>query len=569
MLAVDKGSALAANRTLDIAPWREHLVLRELAATMATLSSRVLSYGNREALLEAGSDMQVLLDQLAAPGGGGAIISSQAVESLRSLLGSMRGASPAAFARVALTPVEDALAVAYVEMRGDGERGVVSYGQRRLPLRSADRILIEVGPTIGLGDELLFACAVAERAASAPYVGVLASTRRHQLWSLHSGFSKIALPPPLGVVDELARLAPDARRRTAVARLDFLPGPTGSPAYVGPGDVAYGGYWTMGPAEGQFVEPRAGVRHVWRYPGSLPQCRWFEARWAAGRIVPGSRPAGPSAEPARHSVDRPRVVLQVLTAKPSLMFPPRFYVRVLDALRRSFDDDFVVEVLPAPSAADSAAVANAVACLRAALGEDRVEACPATGLEGVVAAVRAADLLIGPDSFTTHVADLLRVPQVVIAHHEHAAWITPFRPRITVHPSRAGVDALVDSVGGFAAALLHATRGMDRAELSDVAAEWVTRLGTVDGWVRDFLHEPGTVEAELPLPDMSAVGRLVAASPLLRTKSLELGERSPATRVDLSAYEHPDEAAAAVVRWHHRMTTTKLSGLLLASHAAS
>ena len=119
-------SGAATSEQLDPLAWREHLVLRELTATLSTLTSRVLSYGNREALREAGSAIGDLLDLLAAPGGSGALISQAAVGTLTVLMKAMEDAPPATFAKLALSSVDEALAVAYVEMKGGTERTVMS-----------------------------------------------------------------------------------------------------------------------------------------------------------------------------------------------------------------------------------------------------------------------------------------------------------------------------------------------------------------------------------------------------------------------------------------------------------
>jgi hypothetical protein len=561
-------SGAAPSEELDLTPWREHLVLRELVATMATLTSRVLSYGNREALREAGSAMEDLLSLLAQPGGCGSLISLPAVETLLVLLKALQDVTPATFAKLALSSVDESLAVAYADMKSESERVEMAYGGRHLPHRSVEEVLVEVGPTIGLGDELLFASAIAERVASAPHVKITASSRRRDLWNIHRGFSTIAARPPLGLTADLVGRSSAERRRTGVVRLDFLPATSGAPPYVGPSDVAYGGTWTMGKGQGEFVEPREAVHHVWRYPDALPPCRWLESRWAAGRIVPGSQLDVEPLEPVRRVRGRaPRVVLQVLTAKPSLMFPPRFYVRALEPLCQELGGDVHIRLLPAPSDADSTAVANASAALAGAFGAGSVEIVPCDGLDAVIAEIRQADLLIGPDSFPTHVADLFRVPQVVIGHHEHVPWITPLRPRITLHPSRAGVDALVGSVGSAAWALLEATTGRLDAAARLGSHDWSTQLGALDGWVRSFLHDPRSVEpGSAPVAAVGALGPRLASEPWARMSAIRVSERVPATRLDISRYEHDEDAGAAVVRWYHRLATTKLSGLLVASH---
>lgn len=575
-------AGLADATGLGLAPWRENLLLRELEATMRTLAARVLSYGNTQALLEAREGIGALIETLSEDTSS-EVLSRRAIEALATLFRASDGHPPAAFARLAVNALEDALTVAYGEMAGAGEPAVVTHGAAALPGRIRE-VVVEVGPTIGLGDELLFAAALAERGEAAPGVSLRVSSRRPALWSWSDRAGPLPAPPPLGGIDHLVSLTPAERRRAAYLRLDFLDGPPGSPAYIGPTDVAYGGSWAMGRARGQIERPREDLRHVFRYPESLPECRWLEARWAAGRLMPpgaggagdagggggagmtagtrvGVGDAGGGAAPAR-------LVLQVLTAKPSLMFPPGFYVRTIEEMRGRYGAAIEVRLLPAPSTADAPIVATAAHALVAAFGTASVEVAEPMSLEEVIGTVRGADLVLGPDSFTTHVADLYRVPQVVIAHHEHRAWATPFRPRVDVHQSRSGVVALSDQAATAGASLLAARRGPLTDEQSRAAGEWRTRMGGVDGWVRGCLHGERTTDADGDaFSRAAAVQVLLAGNPSLRTEALRLGEHLPPARLDPGRYDDREEAAHALVRWYHRLTTTKLSGVLLACHA--
>ncbi|WP_262401688.1 glycosyltransferase family 9 protein [Actinomadura sp. CNU-125] len=442
----------------------------------------------------------------------------------------------------------------------------------RLDPSSVRRLVVQVGPTIGLGDELLLARALAER-AMATGVELEVASERPGLWTWYEGARPVDGTGCLAALHRVTELPGAERARTAYLHIDFDTTP-GEAVYIGPPGLAFAGHWSMQCAGGRLLDPSDQVTYGLRYPDGLPESRWSESRWMAGRVLPGGAgdravdaPDGPWR--AARMPRRGRVVLQVLTSKPSLMLPPRFYAEIVARLAATTDAVTEVRLLSAPDPAGRELVARTADAIRDGSPVQAVTVEADTDLAHTFASVRDAELFLGPDTFTTHVAAMAGVPQVSMALPEHSAWFSVAAPAVTV-PFMGDQRPFAERVVQAASAMLsHArTEPLDRQ-----AATWAERIARIDEAVRHYLHdeEPGAL---LPLAEETKLAHdlvtvLTRATPpdvAWLTDGLPV---TPPPAAESAQYHRPTDLANALVRWYRDIATSNLSGLLLARKAAA
>jgi hypothetical protein len=428
---------------------------------------------------------------------------------------------------------------------------------------SLERLVVAVGPTIGLGDEVLAARALVERVRAFTGMSIHVSTHHFDLWKSLQGPVCPLPPPPLGAFGYLDSLSPAERQRTAFLYADFLNTDLSPYPYSGPSGIAYGGRWSMGAEECDFVDLTKNLRHCSRYPDGLPACRWLEARWMAGRVLPGRSVAtpplkSPSAERRR---PRKRIIVQTLTAKPRLTFPPEFYRRIFLRVIESIPD-LELEIIPNPTSKGQALVMELLDALKDVVPSAVIPAPGATSLSEVFERLAGSDLLFGPDTFTSHWAAVLGLPQVTVSLPEHAAWRTIESPCLSVVADRPQAE-LVDPCARRIVALLQIDELLDEPRFVSGSLDWrrsVTQLErTVEQYLQSGLFDQSQTVTEL----------IRHVEHLYLTLAPEIGRRTkigttpaPLRSLDLAVFNDLEDRARVLARWYHAVQLTETAAIL-------
>ncbi|WP_207943425.1 hypothetical protein [Actinomadura sp. KC345] len=442
----------------------------------------------------------------------------------------------------------------------------------RLDPSSVRRLVVQVGPTIGLGDELLLSRALAERAA-ATGVELEVASERPGLWTWYEGARPVDGTGCVAALRHIAELPDVERARTAYLHIDFETTP-GETVYIGPPRLAFAGHWAMQGATGRLLDPSDQITYGLRYPDGLPESRWLESRWLAGRVLPdgaGARPVdAPCGAWRAARTPRPgRMLLQVLTSKPSLMLPPEFYTTIVAQLAATTHAVTEVRLLNAPDQAGRDLVARTAKSIRDGSPVQAVTVEPDTDLAHTFASVRDAELFLGPDTFTTHVAALAGVPQVSMSLPEHSAWLSVAAPAVTV-PFLGDRGLFTQRVVQAAAAMLSTSR---TEPLDQRAATWAERIARIDEAVRHYLHDedPGALlplveEIKLTHDTVTVLTRATPPDVAWLTGGLSA---TPPPAAGSAHYHRPADLANAMVRWYREIAASNLSGLLLARKAVA
>ncbi|MBD2896929.1 hypothetical protein amrb99_58810 [Actinomadura sp. RB99] len=552
----------------DLSPvrWSEYVRVRELHGILHSLANRPLSAGNQSAVRSAQKKIGALLAELAAESSADSLMQPEVLSVLMPVLGAAGGDMPMTAARSVVGSVGAAL------------RGSFPVAPEpichvaRLDPASVRRLVVQMGPTIGLGDELLLARALAERAA-ATGVSVEVASERPGLWTWYEGARPVEDSGCVAALRRVAELPAAERARTAYLHIDFDAAP-GEAVYIGPPGLAFAGHWSMQGARGRLLDPSDQITYSLRYPDGLPESRWLESRWMAGRVLPGGAGDRPVTAPggawrAARMPRRGRVVLQVLTSKPSLMLPAQLYAKIVARLAATTNAVTEVRLLSAPDQVGRDVVARAADAIRDGSPVQAVTVEAGTDLAHTFASVRDAEVFLGPDTFTAHVAALAGVPQVSMSLPEHAAWRSVAAPTVTV--------PLVGDQGTTARRVVQAASAMlstSRTEALDhQAATWAERIARIDDAVCRYLHDedPGGLQplAEEIKPAHDTVTVLTRATPTDAAWLTDDLPAMPPPAAESAHYHRPADLANAMVRWYRGIAASNLSGLLLARKAVA
>ena len=428
---------------------------------------------------------------------------------------------------------------------------------------SLERLVVAMGPTIGLGDEVLAARALVERAQAVTGVSIHVSTHNFDLWKCLQGPVSPLPAPPLGAFHYLDSLSPAERKRTGFVFVDFLITDVSPDPYFGPPGIAYGGRWSMGAADCDFLDLTRNLRHRSRYPDGLPASRWLEARWMAGRVLHGNPAAERGLEPrsAGPRGPRRRVVLQALTAKPRLTFPNEFYCDIFSRVVRAVPD-FELQMIPNPTQQGQALVLELMDSLADVVPSVAIPAPEVNSLSGVFQRLAQSDLLFGPDTLTSHLAALMGLPQVTISLPEHQAWRTIESPCLSVVADRPK-EELIDACARGIVAFLKIDDLRDEARIASGSRDWRESIERVEHMVAHYLHSgsfhqpPGA--AELIGHIQQLYGQI---APEIGRWTGNEAAQAPLASLDLSVFDHFEDRARALVRWYRAVQLTETAAIL-------
>ena len=544
---------MSTESTPPIGPWGELALTREMYGILQSLDSRPFSKGHDGAVHQAKKQLKALGAELSRLPRG--MLTESRATILRLFIDSLDDLPPEVVARTLVSSLHQVLAAGE-----DGDQPCTYAGPP--PRVELDQVVVAVGPTIGLGDEFLIARALAERAGDLGGTKLLVSSNNLDLWKCLAATVGELPPPPFGGYTYLDSLPADTRARTGYLYFDFLISDPSPEPYGGPAGIGYAGRWYMGNQQSEFVHPPAGMRYRYRYPDGLPACRWLESRWIASRVLPGdtdrSDPGAWPAPPAAPTGDR--VVLQALTAKPELIFPPEFYRQVFATVATE-RPELTVELIPSPTAGGQAIAGEIADAVASVLPPRRVLLPEPMTLHGVHQRLREASVLFGPDTFSAHLAADLGVPQVTVSVAPHRAWVTLGAPCLGV-PAELPQRALAAACAARIVAVLAARRA--GPELAGAATGLRRGLAAVDRLVKAYLHQ-GRVPDPAELVDRvvdTTVRYGRAAAALAPLPGFAPG--GPAARFDPGVYREPEDAARALVRWYHQVGLSDVVGLATA-----
>jgi len=534
--------------------WREVALCREIFGTFQSLAMRPLSRGHETAIIEAQQRLRSLTSDL--DGGPGAVLNLDQRSLLASFVKQLGVLPTEVIARTFLESLREALK----RVGRDTEDLACSYVTNP-PDVGLRRLVVTAGPTIGLGDEVLVARALIERARLCG-VTLEIATRNYELWSCLRGPTTHLGNPPLAGLDRLAELTdPDG---TACLFFDFLESDPVSAPYVGPQDaVRYAGRWKMGSEAGDFVDCSRAMRYRLRYPEGLPANRFLESRWAAARAVPGPvREHRSNLWLARLPREDLRIAVQLVTTKPQLTLSSTFYRDVFARSLLSSGPGRVTAVfIPPPSESGQRFAAETARAVQRAVPQLRIEMPPPTSLGGVHKLLANCDVLFGPDTFTAHLAADLGLPQVTISLAAHRSWLTlgapclgvaaePYEANVAVRAARQ-LSAMVSVV---AARALESSAGKAAREA----------LREADGWALRHVYDGYCP----PRDDMKRwteeMNRLLSSHE--RVCNELLGESPVSRRVFApERYDSDVDGMRAFVRFYHTIALDPVTALLAAA----
>jgi hypothetical protein len=545
--------------------YSELLVARELYGHLLTLGMRPFSEGNDLALIDAQRQIADLLTSLR--GTQRAVFTDARLQLIEVMLRQTDVVPIAEVAQAIVRPIRELFALRWAD---DGYVHLRDYCMwPPLPL---DRVIVSVGPTIGIGDEILMARALIERAARCG-VALEVESARPSIWTAISAPPVRALAsPPGGTPERLAALNDASRRRTMVLRGDFLPSdPSAVPWYL-PRGLGGTARWTFGNASAIIVDAvNRTICHV-DYPAGMPASRTLEARWVAARLLPVPAAAPDLTLGTADLWRRPRnganpvLLMQVLTSKPSLMLAPAFYAECLAHVRSTLGSLPDIRLLAGPTASTQAICQAIAAEIRARMPDAAVELVGPLGFDDIGRELEHATALFGPDTFTGHLAAIRGVPQVTLQLAEHRPWLNPSTPTFAVAVGDDRLLAVRQAADRLRFVLLAA-----RERFPDVQRSWAREWCECLQPVR--LYVDAACDAPPPEHPRALAPFIARVSELLRTwERAGLGPTSdaaPPPAVDLDRYPSPVDAWRAVATWYVHTASSDVSGAAHVLHALS
>ncbi len=537
--------------------WYAHAVLRELYGLIQLFFFRDhLTVGNDIALIGAQSEFRELTEDFAstAMAAGAPQLSSY----LREISFSPITQLDQQYLSEPLDMLHNALATHL-----PGSRHQPHYlEQVRIP-DSIEELVIAVGATIGVGDELLLAQAINERARSVNGVKLKVSSRQSSMWQRVGDVCEPIEDPPRGAIDYLDSLTEAERAKTGFLYLDFLESDPSSQPYVGPSGLAFAARWYMGSYYGDVSSLTDLKRYFLRYPEGLPESRWLECLWLTGQIFPTINKPTEQQTTKRAGNGRRRLALQVLTAKQELMLPPDFYAAVFHQLEERLPDAVDIAIMMAPSPRSREIGRQIGNRLAQVIGNKRVIITEDLRIVQVIDFLGESDLLFGPDTFTNHAAALLNLPQVVMVRPEHLPWITPGMPTLIAEALRDPRDLAKRCADRLYVMLSLGDRDSPSG-LTDAADRWHVNAVTLRDAVARYAINRELSDPEVLRPAVDEIIDLYkthrhAVAGLLNTRfGDDLPEFCFARPLD---YRNPDERVRAVARFYQSIGISDMNGV--------
>lgn len=401
----------------------EYIIARELYGNLLSLATRPLSKGNDIALRDAKSSIEACIDKLSARHT--VMLSNKKIEMIKNMLEMSDFIPLQSIAGTIVSSLHRMLKSHHSELN----YWPVLNGKCPVGYNELERLVVTVGPTIGLGDEFILAKALIRRSNQCNIL-LYVETKRIDLWNCIDRRIQHLGEPPLSSVKYFNTLSVNELRKTGYVYADFLKSdPAEIPPLMGQ-NLAFCGRWIFGDASGLLADTSLNRIFSFRYPKDMPLSRNMQCDWLAGRFC---RRDGIKGESSGISVPTVKtetkksktILLQTLTSKPQLIFSPQFYLRCFSALRRITDEKFSVIILPGPTERSRLLTDAVFDTMTKGLHGCSIERKQSKSLADVLSAVRNSDLLFGPDTFTSHIAAVYGIPQVTIHLPEHHAWRNP------------------------------------------------------------------------------------------------------------------------------------------------
>lgn len=530
---------------------------------LLSLSTRPMSEGNDIAIKDAVDEIQSCANHICKQGNN--LIPVPIIEIIRNMLEMSDMIPVRNLAQVVTGSVSKIL----LGLDSECSAWPVAPPHGYAPQKDLERIVVSVGPTIGLGDELILAKALIEKAGS-NNVAIHVETRRFALWNYHKIDVEHLGPPPSSIFHCLDKLSPASLQKTGYLYVDFLSSdPADIPNFKFE-SLAFTGRWIFGNATAKIAQFKSKTVYVFKYPNQMPGSRALQCDWISGSILDTDEITNFNNTVKREKTARPRrkkILLQMLTSKPELILSPSFYQTCFSDVKKIIHDDFTVEIISGPT--ESTRKINQAVCdaLAKVTTTGHVRLSGIRSLDRVVNAVKEADLLVGPDTFTAHIAAHLNTPQITFFLPQHHSWVNsacqgfylPYRKNREEELSRA-IARRINFMLGF---------GLDRADdrLLEYSQLWTQALGQLYISVYNFLLNKRQKD---PIPliaeQMHHIEPIIdgAADIIKQTlKNDVAGLKCPEKIGHLSSSEHMvDKNIKRVAHWYHYAGSCDLSGVL-------
>ncbi len=537
--------------------YEEFCLVLELYGHLLSLATRPISRGNDVAFHRAWNSVVSLLDILKQSEHG--LISCERLEVVEHIL-RLSGAIPYKNrARTVLRLLKDSLT-------GQAS-GCAGYSRLRrgqfAPPPHLRRVVVALGPTIGLGDEFIVARAIAAKTSAAP-MALQIETHHFELWECFNGPMTLLGAPPRAKFAFLSQLSAEEKKNTGLIHVDFLASdPTETP--VVPSDLfAYVGRWVFGNATGVVVEPEPRRIHYLDCPIEFSLNRALQSDWMASRFISPSQTEGENhswrARDTRASDDQV-ILLQVLTSKPRLLLSGRFYRNCFARLRElSVRRPFLVRILRGPARESGKITQQVYRDLAHTSRDFRVEVVLANGLKDVLAAMSKATLLFGPDTFTSHVAATMGIPQVTLILPEHHLWCNAASRSFYIKWGRR--RDVVEAVAERMAYLLEDMQPED-AVLREPARMWRQCLTQLQRYIQSYPSRSVAGQQEAVAATVHTLRQLLQSAPEIMARTLRPRHLGQSIEELQSLIRHPDTMSIqSLVRLYHTIGVSDLSAVL-------
>jgi hypothetical protein len=534
--------------------YSELLIARELYGHLLTLGMRPFSEGNDLAFTEAQQQIALLLAGLRDTPR--TIFTDARLQLVETMLRQCDVIPIKEIAQTVVRPIRELFDVRWTDAGYVHLRDYAMW-----PALPLDRVIVSVGPTIGIGDEILMAHALLDRAARCG-VAIEVESWRPSAWTALSARVRLLGAPPGATPLRLAELSDAERRRTMVLRGDFLPSdPSAVPWYL-PHGLGGTARWTFGNANAIIVDAvNRTICHV-DYPSGMPASRTLETRWVAARLLP-SVSARTDAAPSPIEVRRrptngagPTLLMQVLTSKPSLMLPPEFYAECLEYLRVALGFVPRIRLLLGPTPATQVICEAIAAAIRARVQGAEVALVGPFGFEDIGRELDAATALFGPDTFTGHLAAMRGVPQIMLQLAEHRPWVNPSTPTFAIAVGDNRRLAARHAADRLRFCVLAAGE-----QLSDAQRSWARQWCDSLHPVREYVD--GACEAPPPEHPRALAPYIQRVSQLRRTWERGTLDDEPVpahpSTLDLDRYPSPIDAWRALADWYVHTASSDVS----------
>lgn len=538
--------------------WREFHICRELYGSLVTLATRPISKGNDIALIEGKRFIKTLINDLEK--------SSRQIllDHHISLIQNMLALADSIPLQNMANSIVGSLHQLLARQVSDCDKFPIFYARKFYIEKDMERLVVSVGPTIGLGDEILLAKALVERACLGN-ITLYIETQRFDLWDWLNGQTVHIGKPPVSSIDYIDSLNKKDCEKTGYIYADFLTSDPSIVPYYVPKNIVFSGRWIFGNASGIIVNPKKRVVHRFRYPDSMPSTRNLECAWMAARFLPFKNKINPSPEKGAHNRNvnvKNTILIQALTSKPSLILPASFYKRCFEELLRQTQKQIKVKILAGPTVTSQKITSSIYNSLIETLHPSQVTLLEPLNCAGVLHELNKADLLFGPDTFTGHSAAIKGISQVTICLPEHCAWMNPATPSFFI-PMQYDLNQLAIIAATRIAFTLQGFEFNGNEIIKENAKTWRVFFLQIETYVKKYVYNM-EVDLAAANDNIKRICRIINESRHFVNNtvgSYQPNDYEAFLNFDFSVYEDHDDAMCALAAWYHSLGTSDLSGL--------